>query len=249
MRFPSLAQRLVRTLVFGVVLVSCRLAVQGATTNVVGTVILSGTPPAPFQMTIKENMCGNPEPNDIKSRQYVVGTNGGLADVFVYIRSGSGVDGRVFDPPAGNPVLTQIRCEYQPYALGVMTGQVFTVRNSDPVLHYAHFTHLSKGAARPGWPRAGKDIFMSLTNSKVAIQVRCDVHAWMTAWVGVFSNPFFAVTDESGRFAISGLPPGSYELVAYHPKTHGKTEGIVTRIEVKAGEVVSKDFTIEVPPK
>ena len=89
---------------------------------------------------------------------------------------------------------------------------------------------------------------MSLTNSKVAVQVRCDVHPWMLAWVGVCSNPFFAVTDESGRFAISGLPPGSYELVAYHPKIHGKTECIVTKIEVKVGEVVSKDFTVPVPP-
>lgn len=243
---------ILRSVASGLLLFFGLAPVKGAATNLVGTVLLHGTPPPPSEQRMKENMCGNPEPFVIKSRQYVVGTNGGLADVFVYIRSGSGVDGRVFDPAAERPVLNQIRCEFQPYAFGVMTGQVFTVRHSDPVLHNAHFDipRISFSTRRT-YPIAklGNDVSMSLTNSKVAVQVRCDVHPWMLTWVGVFSNPFFAVTDGSGRFAISGLPPGSYELVVYHPKTHGKTEGIVTKIEVKAGEIVSKDFTVELPAK
>lgn len=225
-------------------------SVKTGSANLVGTVFLQGTPPAPAQQPMKENMCGNPEPYVIKSRQYVVGTNGGLADVFVYIKSGTGLDGRTFEPPAEKPLLDQILCEYLPFVLGVMAGQTFTVRNSDPVLHNINSTRAKNNKGKNfAQPTQGSVNDMSFPNPEVAIQFRCDVHPWMTAWVGVFSNPFFAVTDGSGRFAINGLPAGRYQLVAYHPKSHGVSEGIVTEIEITGGQVTSKDFTVEVPPK
>lgn len=225
-------------------------SVKTGAANLVGTVFLQGTPPTPAQQPMKENMCGNAEPYVIKSRQYVVGTNGGLADVFVYIKSGTGVDGRTFEPPAEKPLLDQIRCEYHPFVLGVMAGQTFTVRNSDPVLHNINSTRAKKNIGKNfGQPNQGHTTDMSFPNPEVAIPFRCDVHPWMVAWVGVFSNPFFAVTDESGRFAINGLPAGRYQLVAYHPKSHGVSEGIVAEIEISDGRITSKDFTIQVPPK
>ena len=225
-------------------------SVKTGSANLVGTVFLQGTPPAPAQQAMRENMCGNAEAYVIKSRQYVVGTNGGLADVFVYIKSGTGVEGRTFEPPADKPLLDQILCEYHPFVLGVMAGQTFTVRNSDPVLHNINSTRAKKNIGKNfGQPFQGHTTDMNFQNPEVAIQFRCDIHPWMTAWVGVFPNPFFAVTDESGRFAINGLPTGRYQLVVYHPKSHGVNEGIVTEIEINDGEVTSKDFTIPVPAK
>ena len=225
-------------------------SVKTGSANLVGTVFLQGTPPPPAQQPMRENMCGNPEPYVIKSRQYVVGTNGGLADVFVYIKSGTGVDGRTFDPPPEKPLLDQSFCEYHPYVLGVMAGQTFTIRNSDPVLHNINSTRAKKNIGKNfGQPTKGHTTDMSFPNPEVAIQFRCDVHPWMTAWVGVFSNPFFAVTDESGRFAISGLPTGRYQLVVYHPKSHGVSEGVVTEIEITDGQVTSKDITVQAPVK
>ena len=47
-------------------------------------------------------------------------------------------------------------------------------------------------------------------------KVGCDVHPWMTAYVGVFDHPFFAVTGDGGRFEIQSVPPGTYTLVAWH---------------------------------
>ena len=225
-------------------------SVKTGSANFVGTVFLQGTPPSPAQQPMRENMCGNPEPYVIKSRQYVVGTNSGLADVFVYIRSGTGVDGRTFDPPPEKPLLDQVLCEYHPYALGVMVGQTFTVRNSDPVLHNINSTRAKNNRGKNfGQPTKGHTTDMSFPNPEVAIQFRCDIHPWMTAWVGVFPNPFFAVTDETGRFAINGLPTGRYQLVVHHPKTHGVSEGIVTEIEIKDGQMTSKEFSVQVPPK
>ncbi len=225
-------------------------SVKTGSANLVGTVFLQGTPPPPAQQPMRENMCGNPEPYVIKSRQYVVGAKGGLADVFVYIKSGTGVDGRTFDAPSDKPLLDQILCEYHPYILGVMAGQTFTVRNSDPVLHNINSTRAKNNIGKNfGQPRQGHTTDMSFPNPEVAIQFRCDIHPWMVAWVGVFPNPFFAVTDDSGRFAINGLPSGRYQLVAYHPKSHGVSEGIVAEIEIKDGQATSKDFTVQVPVK
>ncbi len=223
---------------------------QAGSANLVGTVFLQGTPPPPAVQPMKERMCGNTEAYEIKSRQYVVGGNSGLADVFVYIKSGTGVDGRTFEAPPDKPLLDQILCEYHPYILGVMAGQTFTVRNSDPVLHNINSTRAKNNKGKNfAQPTQGHTMDMSFSSPEVAIQFRCDVHPWMVAWVGVFSNPFFAVTDGEGRFAINGLPPGRYVLVAYHPKSHGVSDGVVTEIEIKDGQVTAKDFVVPVPAK
>ena len=96
--------------------------------DLTGKVTLKGTPPPPAQQPMKENMCGNPEAYVIKSRQFVVGKDSGLAGVFVYLKSGSGVDAKKFAPTGDKPVLDQIHCEYQPYTFGVLAGQTFTVK-------------------------------------------------------------------------------------------------------------------------
>jgi hypothetical protein len=50
------------------------------------------------------------------------------------------------------------------------------------------------------------------------VRLGCDVHPWMTAWVGVVEHPFFAVTDAEGRFEIAGVPAGSYTISAWHER-------------------------------
>jgi hypothetical protein len=54
----------------------------------------------------------------------------------------------------------------------------------------------------------------------------------MAAWVGVFDHPFFAVTDEKGRFEIQGLPPGKYTVAVWHEKL----ESIEREVDLAAGD-------------
>jgi hypothetical protein len=70
----------------------------------------------------------------------------------------------------------------------------------------------------------------------------------MFAYIGVVSNPYFAVTDENGNFKIPNLPPGDYTLTAYHLKAHGKTPGVSQAIKVAGNNAVTANFTVEVPP-
>jgi len=55
------------------------------------------------------------------------------------------------------------------------------------------------------------------------MKVRCDLHPWMIGYVGIVPHPFFAVTGEDGLFELKGLPPGEYELEAWHEKYGAKT--------------------------
>ncbi len=56
------------------------------------------------------------------------------------------------------------------------------------------------------------------TAPEVMVRFKCDVHPWMASWVGVVAHPFFAVSDNAGKFDIKGLPPGTYTLEAWHEK-------------------------------
>ena len=58
------------------------------------------------------------------------------------------------------------------------------------------------------------------------VRFKCDFHGWMAAYVGVMSHPFFAVTDASGAFDLTGLPPGTYTLEAWHETFGTRTQEI-----------------------
>ena len=75
------------------------------------------------------------------------------------------------------------------------------------------------------------------------MKFNCDVHPWMFAWVTVVDNPYFAVTDKSGKFTIKNVPPGKYKIAALHRKA--APTGMEKDVEVKDSGA-SVDFTLEV---
>jgi hypothetical protein len=73
------------------------------------------------------------------------------------------------------------------------------------------------------------------------IKFKCDVHPWMTGYVGVSNHPFFAVTTSGGTFSIGKVPPGKYTLEAWHERFGTKT----TEVTVAADQPVTADFSFE----
>ncbi len=202
--------------------------------DITGKITLKGTPPPPAEAPIKENACGNPAPLVVKSRQYVVGKDGGLAGVFIFLKSGAGIDGKTFTPPTDKPILDQVLCEYQPYTIAVQAGQTFTVRNSDPAMHNVNSTAAKKNPGKNfAQATKGQVNDMTFANPEI-VRFKCDVHPWMSAYLGVFANPYFATTDADGNFTLKNVPAGKYQAVIYHPKTHGALEGIVKEVTVEA---------------
>lgn len=210
--------------------------------DVTGKVTLKGTPKAEIPIDLGPS-CGPVATKKYTTRHYVVGKDSGLANVFVYLKK----DGLKAAPAGDAPLLDQVECMYQPYVMGVVAGQKFKVRNSDALLHNVHATPKANKEFNFGQPVKGQVNEKSFDNAEILVRVKCDVHPWMFAYVGVVDHPYFAVTDADGGFKISGVPDGKYTLVAYHLKTHGAAStGETKEIEVKGGEV-KQDFTVTVP--
>jgi plastocyanin len=146
----------------------------------------------------------------------MVNSNGTLANVFVYIKSG--LEGKTFATPSAPVKMDQQGCWFQPRVIGIQTGQVLQVANDDPVTHNIHpiaqinreWNH-SQGAGEPPIER-------KFSRPEIMIPVKCNIHSWMRAYIGVVDHPYFAVTGADGSFELSNVPPGDYVLEAWQEK-------------------------------
>lgn len=214
--------------------------------EVTGKVTLKGTPPPEKVIAaLKTDVnCGKVAVGEAKTRSFVVAADGGLANTVVYIKKG--LEGKTFPVPSGKVGIDQKGCMYEPYVAAAMVGQTLAIKNSDPFMHNVNVT--PKAAGNKGFNIA--QATQGTVNDKVfdkpelGIRFACNVHPWMIAFVSVIENPFFAVSDDKGTFAIKGdLPDGKYTLEAAHQKG-----GVATQeIEVKGGKATT-DFTLEFKP-
>ena len=209
--------------------------------SVTGSITLAGNPPPEIDIAFGPS-CGKFSP-PATTRHYVIGPGGGLANVFVYVEDATPA------PVTGpGPLLDQVGCMYEPYVLGVGVNQPFGIRNSDPEMHNVHAT--PRSPANKGFnfaQMAGAPVMLrSFATPEVLIRLKCDVHPWMFAYVGVVEHPWFAVSDINGAYQLpQGLPPGRYKLSAVHLKAGVQTKDIV----VKQGQPVVASFQFGVPGK
>ena len=179
-----------------------------------GTVKWSGHQPASLSMPIdKDAEVCDPESHKRRDLQrLVIGPEGGVANTVVYLKNIS--SGKVMDIPEVRRSLDQKRCEYEPHVLIVPEGGALQMKSSDPVLHTVHMD----GAATFNLPFPFQNrVTTRNMPSAGLVNLKCNGgHVWMNAEVLVVTHPYYAVTDEDGRFKLSGVPPGDYELVAWH---------------------------------
>jgi len=187
-----------------------------ATTGVIeGRVSFDGMPPAARTIPVgSDPTCAAAHPEGIVVRD-VDGTDGGLADAFVYIATG--LEDRVFAPPAAPVVIDQRGCWYVPRVAGAMTGQPIVFRSSDDTLHNVHGEPRANARWNFGLPRPKSERTLVLESPEVMVPVRCDVHPWMRLDLGILPHPYFTVTGEDGRFRFVNVPAGTYTLAAWHP--------------------------------
>jgi len=197
-----------------------------------GSVKFIGTPPV---MADIANQPCHAEAGPLKEETVVVNENGTLANVFVYLADVPASDGSSREPA----LLDQIDCRYVPHAVGVQVGQTLRIRSSDPTLHNVHYTAERNTPANFGLTVKGAERSVKFDAAEF-LRVKCDVHPWMTAYIGVFDSPFYAVTsDTDGGFEIPNVPAGKYRLVAWHER-YGQIE---QPVELKDDGVV--DVTVE----
>lgn len=215
-----------------------------ATTGAIaGTVRLEGTPPDAQMIRMDgDKRCASLVPGATRATEsYVVGPEGTLANVFVYVKSGLG--GRSFPVPQTPVVLDQQRCWYEPRVVGVRVGQPFEVRNSDPLLHNVRADSTVNEPFNQGQPVQGVRYSHTFSTEEVMVPMKCDVHAWMRAWIGVVDHPYFAVTGPDGAFTLPNLPAGIYTVEAWH-EAAGTMTGTAT---VAARGTASLTLSLKVP--
>jgi hypothetical protein len=187
-----------------------------------GTVKFTGTPPANPTIDMSEEQTCKAKYTGAPKDPVVVVNDGGLANVFVYVKSGLPA-GQKYEPSKTPVVLNQEGCLYQPRTLGVMINQPINIRNDDPVLHNIKAVPKKNRGFNISQPQKGMETTRTFTEEELPVPIQCNVHGWMHGDVYVLSNPFFAVSDDKGAFKITGLPAGTYTVEAIHEKLGTKT--------------------------
>ena len=188
---------------------------------------------------------------------FVVSRQGGLKDAIVLLE---GIEaGKPFDLSV--PLIEARDCMFQPFMTIVRNGHAVEVINMDPVMHdiQGYETSPEAGARvlfntplimnhqhhrgdlhamhnhAPGKSLIGP---IYLNKGRRTFYMQCGFHAYMESWAMAVNNPYYAVTDADGKFVIDGIPPGTYQLVVWHPQTGpGTTKSVIVQPD---GEVVER---------
>ena len=207
--------------------------------DVSGKVSFAGNPPkgARIQMGA-DAVCMKEHKDPVFSQDVIVNKNGTLKNVLVYVKEGLG--SRKFDAPAGRLEFEQKGCQYSPHVLGIQTGQELEIVNGDPTLHNVHSLSKENAQFNVAQPKQGMKLTKKFDKPEV-FKVKCEVHTWMGAYIGVFSHPFFAVTGDDGAFKLKNLPAGDYTIEAWHEKYGTQT----MKVKVAASGAATADFKFE----
>ncbi len=219
MRFPSLSLTL-----FAVLAVGCATPKPG---TISGRVVLLGTPPParPIEAVMEDPNARRFHVTAPLTRTFVVSRDGGLADVYVRIKSG--LERRTFDVPADRPLIETSGTFFHPVVTGVMAGQPFRIRSADPMLHNAAATPKAGAGFNVAVADQGQVIIKSFATPELFVKLACNVHPWELCYICVEAHPFFSVTGADGRFALpAGIPAGTYEVEAVHRKGGSTTQTV-----------------------
>jgi len=146
---------------------------------------------------------------------------GGVGNVFVYLKTG--LEGKKFAVPVEPVVIDQKGCWFTPRVLGMQAGQPLKVTNSDPVTHNIHPQPQKNRDWNQSQAPEEPPLSRKFAAPEVMIPVKCNVHGWMKAWIGVLDHPYFAVTGADGTFEIRNVPPGTYSVAVWQ-ETLGSQE-------------------------
>ena len=109
-------------------------------------------------------------------------------------------------------------CQFERHMIPFVRTAEVALINFEPILHNPHLFSEKQSLFNIAMPTANREIATTLGRARgVGLRLQCDVHVHMNAWAAALEHPYFAVTDEQGKFEIAGIPPGSYTLVAWHP--------------------------------
>lgn len=210
--------------------------------EVTGTVRFEGEPPAPsfIDMSGKAE-CHAIHPEKLPDAKLLV-KGGRVQNAVVYVKIG--LESFHFKTPVESARMDQKGCLFEPRVAAVQVNQPVLFLNSDPTAHNVHSTARDgavNGLFNVSLQTAGVKQTVKFSKSEIGIQMECNYHPWMLGYLCVFAHPFFQVTGEDGAFSLKGLPPGDYEVAAWHEVLGVRTQKV--HLEPKGSRAVTLTFS------
>jgi plastocyanin len=245
MRKPTSIRRTVNRLCLaaGLVVAAVWPGVALAASSISGSVTYDGKVPNLRPLTMDADpACAKKHSGPVPNEMLVLGKGNTMGNIMVWVSKGL-PSGKTWPAPKTPVVLDQKGCVYEPHVMGIMVGQAYRILNSDGILHNVHALPKINKAFNRAMPPTVKEATATFDKPEDLFLIKCDVHPWMSAYVGVFTHPFFSVTGTDGKFNLSGLEPGTYEITAWHEKL-GTQKATVT---VGANETKTQNFKFATP--
>ncbi|HMO84290.1 MAG TPA: hypothetical protein PKC18_05135 [Lacipirellulaceae bacterium] len=170
----------------------------------------------------------------------VVGADGGLKNVFVYLYVARGKQVEIAPSYSTNDleprVLDNLHCRFEPHALTVWTSEPFEIHNSDPIGHNTNAQMLAANTRFNETVPQGSPIKKSFSKSEPRpAMISCSIHPWMNAYLLIRDNPYMAVSGDDGSFEIKDVPAGAQEFIIWH-----EAVGFVRNLKIGSGKTDRK---------
>jgi plastocyanin len=208
--------------------------------SISGTVKFAGAAPAPKKLEVSKDkeVCGK----SAKTDQSLVVSNGNLVNAVVSItdiKTGKKID------VSKKVKLDQKECEYHPHVLAFPVGTTVEIQNPDGILHNVHSYSKVNPPFNIAQPKFKKTVDVKIEKPE-AINLKCDVHGWMSGWLVATESPYVAVTDKSGSFKLTDVPAGTYTVQVWHETLADgtKTKPVTQKVTVKAKEEAKVNFDL-----
>ena len=194
--------------------------------TVAGAILYKGAKPAHeiISMDAEQGCVQANAGKPVADPSILTGKDAGLANAFVYIQTG--LEGKKFEPVTTPVVLDQKGCMFIPRVIGMRAGQTIDMKNGDSVAHNIHPMPQNNREFNQEQAPNAPDAEHKFARPEVMIPVKCNIHAWMRAWIGVVDHPYFAVTGPDGAFELKNVPPGDYTIRVWHEKLGDQTQQV-----------------------
>lgn len=218
------------------------IALPAHSATITGTVTYEGEVPKFREIKMDADpICLSHHSDAVFPNTLELGEGQTMANIFVHVTSG--LAKKTYPVPTEPVVLDQKGCMYTPHVWGAMIGQPVKILNPDGTLHNVHALSKINPEFNLAMPKFRKETTKTFEKAEFMFPIKCDVHPWMITWGSIMEHPYFNVTQTDGKYTISDLPAGEYEISAWHEKLGTKAMKVV----VAEDETKELNFTFSKP--
>ncbi len=204
---------------------SCANASESGWGTLRGRFVVAGSPPASPELEPgTDQCCIDAKP---KSQRVVIGADGGLANVVVYLHSRKTppIHPDLAAAPTEPVVVTNKNCSFKPHVSLLRIGQELRLENGDPTLHNVNAALDGGEAFNVVLPVEGQQTVKLTRPQSLPAPIACNIHKFMQGFLVVRNDPYMAVSNTDGQFEIAKLPAGEWQFQLWHETGYLKNLG------------------------